>query len=93
MPTIRQQITGLLEQEALDARTLSSLLGVREKEIYPHLTHIRRTLQARGQTLVIAPYQCRLCGFTFKNRTKLHPPGRCPQCKLGSIKPAQFTIK
>lgn len=92
MPTIRQKIVSLLEQEHLDARTLSSLVSIREKEIYPHLAHIRRSLKARGRQLVITPYRCRLCGFTFKTRDRLTPPGRCPQCRQGSIEPALFRI-
>lgn len=92
MLTIRQQIIAFLEQEALDAHTLSGLVGIREKEVYPHLEHIRKSLKARGQALAITPYHCRLCGFTFKDRKKLHAPGRCPQCKQGSIEPALFTI-
>ena len=93
MLTIRQQIIAFLEQEALDAHTLSGLVGIREKEVYPHLEHIRKSLKARGKHLVITPYHCRLCGFVFKDRKKLHPTGRCPHCKQGSIEPALFTIK
>jgi cobalamin biosynthesis protein CbiG len=37
MLTIRQQIIAFLEQEALDAHTLSGLVSIREKEVYPHL--------------------------------------------------------
>jgi len=92
MPTIRQKITSLLEQEGMDARMLSALVGIREKEVYPHLEHIRRSLQTRNRQLVVTPYRCRLCGFTFKSRSKLHPPGRCPQCRQGSIEPALFAI-
>jgi transcriptional regulator len=93
MLTIRQQIIAFLEQEALDAHTLSGLVSIREKEVYPHLEHIRKSLNARGQTLTITPYHCRLCGFTFKDRKKIHPPGRCPQCRQGSIEPAVFAIQ
>jgi len=93
MPTLREKIVVLLKESPLDARALSGLLGIREKEIYPHLAHLQRSLRARGERLQIVPYYCRLCGFTFKNRTKLHPPGRCPQCKQGSIEPALFKVK
>jgi len=93
MPTVREDMITLLSENTQDARALSSALGIREKEVYPHLAHIQRTLQTRGQRLVITPYHCRLCGFTFKDRQKLHPPGRCPRCRQGSIEPALFTIK
>lgn len=93
MPTLREKIRTLLEEYAQDARALSRALGIREKGIYPHLEHIRLSLKVRGQQLRITPYQCRLCGFEFKNRAKLHPPGRCPHCKQGSIEPALFEIR
>ena len=93
MPTLREKMIALLEENPLDARALSRALGLREKEIYPHLEHIRRSLKNRGQKLAVVPYQCRLCDFVFKSRSKLAPPGRCPQCKQGSIAPALFTIR
>lgn len=93
MPTVRKEMMTLLKKNALDARALSGALKLREKEVYPHLAHIQRSLEARKKRLVITPYHCRLCGFVFKNRQKLHPPGRCPQCKQGSIEPALFEIE
>jgi len=93
MQTIRKEMMALLEESALDARALSSALGLREKEVYPHLAHIQRSLKPQKKMLVITPYQCQLCGFIFKDRKKFHPPGRCPRCKQGSIHPALYTIR
>jgi len=93
MPTLREKMIILLAESPGDARMLSALLGIREKEVYPHLEHIQRSLKARGKRLHVTPYYCRLCRFAFKNRAKLHPPGRCPQCKQGSIEPALFSVK
>jgi len=93
MPTIRENMIALLAENAQDARALSSALGISEKEVYPHLAHIQRSLKAQKKKVVITPYRCRLCGFTFKDRRKLHPPGRCPRCKQGSIEPALFAIQ
>ncbi len=93
MQTARQKIISLLEEETLDARSLSGLLGIREKEVYPHLAHIQRSLKVQKKQLLTAPYHCRLCGFIFKDRKKFHPPGRCPRCKQGSIDPARYAIR
>jgi len=93
MQTVRKAMMALLEKDVLDARALSGALKLREKEVYPHLAHIQRSLKARKKRLVITPYLCRLCGFVFKDRQKLHPPGRCPQCKQGSIEQALFRIE
>ncbi len=93
MQTVRKEMMTLLAKDALDARALSGALGLREKEVYPHLAHIKRSLKTRNKELVTTPYYCRLCGFIFKDRKKLHPPGRCPRCRQGSIEPALFSIE
>jgi len=93
MPTIRENMTTLLAESTQDARALSRALRIKEKEVYPHLEHILKSLKTRGRMLVITPYHCRLCGFVFKNRQKFKPPGRCPQCRQGSIEPALFKIE
>ena len=40
MPTIRQHIADLLATRAMSARDLSRSLGIREKEVVPHLEHL-----------------------------------------------------
>jgi predicted Zn-ribbon and HTH transcriptional regulator len=90
--TIRQNIIALLEELHMDARELSKQVKIREKEVYTHLAHIQKSLKNRKLRLMIEPYYCRLCGFEFADRQRLSPPGRCPQCRRGSIEPAVFTI-
>lgn len=92
MPTVRQQIIAILQQDALNAIDLSQLLSVREKEVYDHLAHISRSLTAKKQKLLIDPYCCLGCGYLFKDRQRFNRPGRCPQCKGGHIKMATYRI-
>lgn len=92
MATIRQEMIGLLSQEELDARDLSQILSIREKEVYEHLDHISRSLAASGKRLVITPYRCLGCGFEFTNRKSFKRPGRCPRCKDGPIRMATYTV-
>jgi len=92
MPTLRQQLIALLEKNEVTARDISRELKIREKEVFEHLSHIRKTLKNKKQTLLIIPFQCMVCDFTFKDRKRLTRPGRCPKCKQGHIQAATYQI-
>lgn len=83
----------LLREEELDALALSSLLSVREKEVYEHLPHIARTLASTGEKLIITPYYCLKCDYAFQGRSRFNRPGRCPRCKEGHIRMATYSIR
>ncbi len=79
--TLRQEMIRLLEQEPRDARELSQLLGIKEKEVYEHLAHIAKSVKAQKKKLVVLPFRCLSCGFVFEERRRYTRPGRCPICK------------
>ncbi|MCP4631267.1 MAG: transcriptional regulator [bacterium] len=85
MPTIRQQIIELLTDEQMDARELSQAVGIKEKEVYDHLTHIARSVAAMGSKLTIRPSECLKCGYVFQNRRRFTRPGRCPRCRESQL--------
>jgi len=97
MKTIREQIMELLEQKDWDARALSERLSIREKEVYAHLPHILRSVEAEGKKLVITGPECLSCGFIFegrkKDREKIGKPGRCPECRGERITAPRFAIR
>ena len=92
MATIRQQIISLLNNDELNAIDISQLLSIREKEVYEHLEHIKRTLTAHGKKLHVRPYTCLACGYIFKDRRRFNRPGRCPSCKGGHIRMASYFV-
>ncbi len=92
MSTIRQQIIDLLENNDHDAREISQLLRISEKEVYSHMTHIEKTVSAKGKKLLITPSACLACGYTFKQRNRPEPPGKCPRCKSERIRKPRFSI-
>lgn len=92
MSTIRQQIIELLAEEEMNAREISQALSIMEREVYDHLQHIDRTLARQNKKLVLAPYRCLKCGYTFDNRKRWDRPGRCPVCKKTHISMAVFRI-
>ena len=90
--TIRQQMADLLEQASMDLEQLSLALNIDEKETLAHLPHVARSLTARGLRLRVEPAVCTLCGFTFKERRRLSPPGRCPRCRQSRVRGPWYHI-
>lgn len=93
MTTVRQQMIALLKDQELDALELSRLLSIPEKEVYSHLPHLVKTLGKGRERLVVTPYQCLSCQFTFDQRSRMTRPGRCPRCKNTHIRMATYTIR
>lgn len=93
MLTVRQKMIELLSEDEMDARALSREVGIREKEVYDHLTHIARSLAAKGQKLHINPAQCLSCGYVFKNRKRFTRPGRCPSCRNSHLLSPSYFIE
>ena len=93
MLTVRQKIIELLTEGEMDARELSREVGIREKEVYDHLTHIARSLAAKGKKLYINPAQCLSCGYVFKKRQRFTRPGRCPHCKKTHLQSPSYYLK
>ena len=91
--TLRQQIIALLRVRPWDAGGLSRALGISQRQVESHLTHVRKSMEAHGERLVIGPAQCRDCGFAFAERTRTTKPSRCPQCKSEQLAPPVFEIR
>ncbi|MBW1698369.1 MAG: transcriptional regulator [Deltaproteobacteria bacterium] len=90
--TVRQQIISHLCESEMSARDLSSVVRISEKEVLLHLSHISRTVASQGKKLVIRPFQCLSCGYTFTDRKRFSRPGRCPECKSTHLEPPVFRI-
>ena len=93
MGTIRENIIELLLQKEFDAREISGQIGVSEKDVAEHLTHISRSLPHRGMKLIVTAAKCYSCGYTFKDRSRPKKPGKCPKCRSEHIDPPRFSIK
>ena len=90
MLTLRKKIVEALERESLDLREISKIVGIKEREVLGHLEHIAKSTRSRGFTM--EPAYCLHCGFSFKKRSRLSTPGRCPVCRSESIAPPRFQI-
>ena len=89
--TVREALREELLRGAATARDLSERVGVREKDVPGHLEHLARSLEARGETLVILPANCIACGYSFARRGRFSRPGRCPECGSTRIDPPQLS--
>src|SRR5689334_5234087 len=93
LDTVRHEIIALLRDGPLSAKDISFGVHIPEKEVYGHLEHIRRSIHASGELLVVTPAECRACGFVFAKRERLAPPGKCPVCRQESIFDPFFAIR
>ncbi len=92
--TVRQRIVQAITGTLLSARQLAGLLGVPEREIEDHLTHIVKSVaRDRGKRFVLDSSKCLDCGFLYRDRTRLTTPSRCPRCRSEAISPPQFGIE
>jgi len=90
--TLRQAIVKYLEEGPCTARDLSQLIGIREKEVVPHLEHIQKSLRTSKRKLIVQPAVCLSCSYVFKNRTRLTRPSACPRCRNQQIDPPVFSL-
>ena len=92
MTTVRQKLIELLTDSEMDARQLSQELGIQEKEVVDHLTHVARSLAGKNRKLMTRPAQCLLCGYVFEDRKRLTRPGRCPRCQKSHLQSPAYYI-
>ena len=91
--TVRQMIIDILLEGPATAKELSARVRIPEKDVFPHLAHIRKTLHRGQQRLVMEPAYCRACGFVFHKRERFRKPGRCPSCQHSFIEEPVFRIQ
>lgn len=90
--TPRQELLARLGEGTFSARELSAAVGLPEKDVYAHLTHLRKSLRRSPRRLQVTPPACRKCGFVFEKRSRLTRPSRCPVCRGESISEALFSL-
>jgi transcriptional regulator len=90
--TTRQQMIALLSLHEHSARELSVALRIREKEVYDHLAHVRRSVVSQKKRLRIQPAQCLECRYVFRDRGRLTTPGKCPRCKGEHIQDPKYRV-
>jgi len=82
----------LLSDNEMSAKEISSAVGIGEKEVYTHLSHIARSVKHQRKKLIIKPAECLGCGYAFEKRRRFTRPSRCPICKSEHIHNPMYRI-
>ncbi|AUV81418.1 transcriptional regulator [Salinigranum rubrum] len=90
--TTRQRIAEELRSEPATASELSTRVGVPASTVYDHLQHVARSLDGEDEQFLVAPPECRNCGFSAFD-DPVNYPSRCPQCRSEGIEEAVFKIE
>ena len=92
--TIRQLIMQSITGTLYSSRQLAELVGVPERQVEDHLTHITKSVaRDRTRRFVLEPSRCRDCAFVFRDRTRLTRPSRCPRCRSEAISSPRYGIE
>lgn len=92
--TPRQRLMDLLIGARLTSRQLAERMGMPERQVEDHLTHVVRTLHRdRSRRFLLEPPVCNACGYIFRDRNKLTRPSRCPRCRCEAISPPRYGIE
>jgi hypothetical protein len=89
--TTRQRIAEFLRHEPAKGGTLANEFGVTTNTALTHVEHIAASLQGTDEELLVAPPECRDCGFTDFDDL-VNRPSRCPECKSESVEEPAFRI-
>ncbi|WP_318570298.1 transcriptional regulator [Salinigranum marinum] len=90
--TTRQRIAEELRTEQATASELSTRVGVPASTVYDHLRHVARSLDGDDERFLVAPPECRNCGFSAFD-DPVNYPSRCPDCRSEGIEEAVFKIE
>jgi hypothetical protein len=91
--TPRQRIIDLITGTRLSSYQLAQMLGIPERQVEAHLTHVVRTLaRDPSHRFILEPSTCPDCGFVFRDRTKLTRPSRCPRCRSEGVTAPRYGI-
>lgn len=90
--TTRQRLAAALREEAATPSELAVRFDLTPQAVVGHVEHVARSLEGTGERLLVAPPECRDCGFDgFDDPANL--PSRCPSCKSESVAEPTFTVR
>lgn len=83
----------MITRTRLSSYQLAQMLGIPERQVEEHLTHVVKTI-ARDKTrrFILDPARCQDCDFVFRDRSRLTRPSRCPHCRSEAIAAPRYSI-
>jgi transcriptional regulator len=92
--TPRQRIIDLITGASLSSYQLAQMLGIPERQVEEHLTHVVKTIaRAKTRRFILDPARCQDCDFVFRDRSRLTRPSRCPHCRSEAIAAPRYGIE
>lgn len=92
LQTARERLLLTLSDVPVTPRELSQKLGLAEKEVLFHLTHLQKSLKTQNRRLVVTPATCLDCQFVFRKRERFSRPGKCPVCRSTYLSEPLFSL-
>ena len=89
--TTRERIAAHLRETAAAPSDLATEFDVTAGLAVEHVRHVARSLSDADEELLVAPPECRDCGFD-RFDDPANRPSRCPECKSESVDEPEFTI-
>lgn len=90
--TTRERMTDRLRETSLSAAALAREFDVQASDALDHVQHIARSLESTGEQLLVAPPECRDCGFD-RFDDPANRPSRCPECKSENVSEPHFRVE
>lgn len=90
--TTRRRIADYLRRRPAAAGRLANEFGIRSTTALSHVEHIAQSLDPTDEELLVAPPECRDCGFTDFDDL-INRPSRCPACKSEGVEEPRFVIE
>ena len=86
--TVPRQIIECLRDGPVSLRTLSTRIGLSEKQLAGHLDNLHKQVR-----VTIIPARCAKCGFEYRDRRRSRKPGKCPKCRSTHIQEPLYSIE
>lgn len=89
--TTRQRIADVLRERPATPSGLSREFDITAGDVLTHVEHISSSLDGTDEALLVAPPECRDCGFDGY-QDLLNRPSRCPECRSEAIEEPAFRV-
>jgi predicted Zn-ribbon and HTH transcriptional regulator len=89
--TTRERIAAHLRETAASPSALAVEFDVTAGVAIDHVRHVAESLSASDEQLLVAPPECRDCGFSEFD-DPANRPSRCPDCKSEAVEEPEFRI-
>lgn len=90
--TTRERMAERLREEPLSLGALADEFDVTTNAALEHAHHVAQSVEAGDEQFLVAPPECRDCGFDGFD-DPLNRPSRCPECKSEAVSEPAFRIE